>query len=72
MAMKIIIVELKFYIFFQLLFNSTPESLHDLYPVDMLPNEWGGKAGNTEELSGKCFSTVQYLCHLKLLKLFYL
>lgn len=35
----------------RILFNGTSKSLQDQYPVEMLPNEWGGKAGNMAELS---------------------
>ncbi|XP_060853781.1 alpha-tocopherol transfer protein-like isoform X2 [Rhopalosiphum padi] len=35
----------------RILFNATFESLQVLYPIDMFPNEWGGKAGNMAELS---------------------
>ncbi|XP_015378749.1 PREDICTED: alpha-tocopherol transfer protein-like [Diuraphis noxia] len=35
----------------RILFNSTFESLQDQYPIDMFPNEWGGKAGSMAELS---------------------
>ncbi|KAE9537286.1 hypothetical protein AGLY_006309 [Aphis glycines] len=35
----------------RILFNATFESLQGLYPIDMFPNEWGGKAGNMAELS---------------------
>lgn len=35
----------------RIIFNATYEGLHDEYPIDMLPNEWGGKAGTMEELS---------------------
>lgn len=35
----------------RIIFNATSESLHDEYPIDMLPNEWGGKAGTMEELN---------------------
>lgn len=44
-------------LFFKFIFNSTSDGLQDYYPLDILPNEWGGKAGTMEELNGKCFST---------------
>ncbi|XP_060877757.1 uncharacterized protein LOC132950356 [Metopolophium dirhodum] len=35
----------------RILFNSNFECLRELYPIDMFPNEWGGKAGNLAVLS---------------------
>ncbi|XP_050443300.1 alpha-tocopherol transfer protein-like [Adelges cooleyi] len=35
----------------RLIFNSKTEGLYEYYPIDMLPNEWGGKAGSMESLN---------------------
>lgn len=34
--------------------------LQDDYPLDMLPVEWGGKAGTMEELNRKYKKNIQY------------
>lgn len=51
---------------FQIIFNATSEGLQDYYPLDMLPNEWGGKAGTMEELNGNIslqFNKYTYFVH---------